>query len=86
MWIRTWIGLFLGLPLSLSLTMNAVLLVPWSRPIGLLFGYLGGFFVLTGYQTWVYCAPDLSALLRWSLPVLVVTAGLNAWALAGSLP
>ena len=86
MWIRTCIGLFLGLPLTLSLTTNAVLLVPWSRPLGLLVGYLGGFFVLTGYQTWVYCASELSVLLRWSLSVLVVTAGLNAWALAGSWP
>ncbi len=84
MWTKTLLGFFLGLALSLSLGLNLVLLVPWPRPVGLTVAYLGGFFLLAGYQTWVFCAPDLRPLLRWSLPTLVATAGLNAWALMGA--
>lgn len=86
MWTRTVLGLLLGLLLSTSLALNFLLIVPWSRPVGLLVGFLSGFFCLAGCQTWVYCAPDVKAVLRWSLPLLALTAGLNAWALSQGSP
>lgn len=86
MWTRTLLGFLLGLLLSMSFAVNAVLLVPWSRSLGLLVGILAGFFVWAGYLTWVYCAPDLKVVLRWSLPGLALTAGLSAWAFMHGSP
>lgn len=86
MWTRTLLGLLLGLLFSVSLSLNALLIVPWPRSLGMLVGLLAGFFTLAGYQTWVYCAPDLKFVVRWSLPVLLLTASLNAWALLGGSP
>lgn len=83
---RTLLGLLLGVLLATSLSLNAVLIVPWARSLGLLVGFLSSFFWLAGFQTWVYCAPDSKVVLRWSLPVLALTAGLNAWALLGGPP
>lgn len=74
----------MGLALSMSFGLVAVVVVPWPRAIGLLTGFIGGFIVLAGVQTWFYCDPSLKKVLRWSVPALAIMAALDAWALWGA--
>ncbi|MEO0812156.1 MAG: hypothetical protein AAFY60_04775, partial [Myxococcota bacterium] len=76
-------GFFLGLAVTISVSVLAVFVVP-SRPVGLLFGFIGGFFIWAGFQTWVYCSPSLRPVVIWSVPLLIATGGLNAWIYLGA--
>ncbi|MEO0593886.1 MAG: hypothetical protein AAFZ38_09925 [Myxococcota bacterium] len=84
MWKKTLLGFPLGLVLTFSVGLTLVLVPPWPRPLALLIAYLGGFFVLAGFQTWVYCTPTWKPLIRFTAITLTVTIGLNVWALLGS--
>ncbi len=83
MWTRTLLGVALGTVVALSGGTNLILLCPGGRPFAFLISFIAGFFVLTGIQTWVFCAPRLRVVLLWIAPALIPSLAVNAWAIWG---
>ncbi|AFJ02945.1 hypothetical protein Q7C_1804 [Methylophaga frappieri] len=85
MWAKTLIGFVVSLVLNLSLMVNIAYLLPLSRQVYLLIGFVGGILLWAAIMTVFYCHDRLAQPLKYCLPLLVVSAAVNALFVTGIL-
>jgi hypothetical protein len=79
MWLKTGVGLILSLLVCMSLLLNLAYLVPMSRDIYLLFGFVGTFVIWASLMTYFYSEPTITKPVKYSFTTLLISGLVNAF-------
>ncbi|MEM9103407.1 MAG: hypothetical protein AAGB12_13915 [Pseudomonadota bacterium] len=77
MWSKTIVGMIVSWLLNVTLMTNLGFIAPLPRQVFFLIAFIGGFILWASIMTVFYCSTSVKKVLLYTLPVLLVSAGVN---------